>query len=372
MTVQSIQSGIPVPSGMNRQIKTQPADFNNILAKQIVSARGNVSPTQSGMPQAAPQGGGGNGIPDLVKIGTVTSKVPTVSNLLISHPSYKKDCWRIVLSDVNHDKPYRRIRAGTDIYYDPSTKELLWGKMIKEQLNGTANPIQGTKKELPPPTSYGNPTKNESVAVTQPPKTEVTQADAFNEKLLGAIEPLIGKPYEEMNCFELLVNGLKKIGFTYNGREGFGRKLISMALNRGLPMNAYLNGEGLVRFTDGHIFTQSVNKVTNPDIQAQSALKKMTPFFDKGNILSFSTETRGHTGIISKNGDAWTYINSGVMDHPVGMISSEKGVGEENLQKEITSWFHLAAKRDESLKITIGRLNGQKLAAYQRRSGRTA
>jgi len=41
-----------------------------------------------------------------------------------------------------------------------------------------------------------------------------------------------------------------------------------------------------------------------------------------------------------------------------------KGVGEESLEAEIRNWFELAKSRKESLRITLGRLNEQKLLTY--------
>ena len=74
-------------------------------------------------------------------------------------------------------------------------------------------------------------------------------------------------------------------------------------------------------------------------------------------ILSFSTQTRGHTGIVSQNNQYWTYINSGRMDHHIGSHHDPKSVGEEFLAGEIKNWVKLAAKSGEHLKITLGRLN---------------
>ena len=91
----------------------------------------------------------------------------------------------------------------------------------------------------------------------------------------------------------------------------------------------------------------------------------MAAHLEKGNILSFSTETRGHTGIVSNKNGTWTYINSGVIDNPVNKNTTPKGVGEEKLDKEIENWFRLAFKRNESLVITLGKLNQNKLAAYE-------
>lgn len=90
----------------------------------------------------------------------------------------------------------------------------------------------------------------------------------------------------------------------------------------------------------------------------------MGSYLEKGLILSFSTHTRGHTGIVSKKDGAWTFINSGNMDHNIGILGRAKGVGEETLNEEIKNWFKLASRKNESLSITVGRLDESKLDAF--------
>jgi|GEM_PF-2448206 len=61
-----------------------------------------------------------------IKLGTLSATQPTVSHLLANHPVYGGDCWEIIHSDMNRDKPYTRIPAGTTIYLDPQTDEIFW------------------------------------------------------------------------------------------------------------------------------------------------------------------------------------------------------------------------------------------------------
>ena len=101
-------------------------------------------------------------------------------------------------------------------------------------------------------------------------------------------------------------------------------------------------------------------------------LEEVEPLLEKGFILSFSTPTRGHTGIVSRRDDLWTYINSGNMDHQIGEGGIPKGVGEESLSAEVKNWFRLAQSRNEPLQISLGQLDAQKLAFFQKnRSGVT-
>ena len=52
------------------------------------------------------------------------------------------------------------------------------------------------------------------------------------------------------------------------------------------------------------------------------------------------------------------------MDHNVETPRDTKSVGEEYLMGEIKNWFALAAERDESLVITLGRLHEEKLRSF--------
>ena len=148
------------------------------------------------------------------------------------------------------------------------------------------------------------------------------------------------------------------------GRGGLGEKLIKMAMRKGLPSNAYLNGEGLIKVSGSKVYSKSIIRVRDSETQARKVYKEMEPLLKKGFILSFSTPTRGHTGIVSQKNSSWTYINSGDMDHNVETPSDTKSVGEEYLMGEIENWLALAAKRDESLVITLGRLQEEKLRSF--------
>lgn len=280
--------------------------------------------------------------PALVSIGTVTRKNPNVFRLLINHPVYQKDSWRILHSQINRDKPYTRIRAGTEIFLDPETREILWGKMREAP-------------EAPKAAAKSEP--------AQPVKEQKYPADEkpFSERLVGAVKPLLGKPYGEINCYELLVKGLTNLGVRYEGAGGLGRKLMVMAKEQGLPMNAYFNGEGLIAASGSPVYSKTFLSVRSPESQASQLLEEIEPHLAEGQILSFSIHSRGHTGIVSRANDTWTLINSGEMDHPLRSSELSKGVGEESLEAEIRDWFKLARDRGESLRITIGRLNEHQL-----------
>jgi hypothetical protein len=311
----------------------QKIDFSEVLKTKQAGESGRSSQVEPKQEQT------------LVSLGKVTRQTPNVSSLLVKHPVYKKDCWRILYSQANRDKPYTRIRPGTEIFLDPKTREVVWGKMrpAPEVSNAVAS-----AKQPPPATEQKNPATEQ----------------AFSERLVGAVKPLYGKPYGEINCYELLVKGLTNLGVRYEGAGGLGRKLIVMAKEQGLPMNAYFNGEGLIAASGSPVYSKTLLQVRSPEKQAAQLLKEIEPHLEKGQILSFSIHSRGHTGIVSRVNDTWTLINSGKMDHTLNSKALPKGVGEESLAAEVRDWFELARARRESLLVTLGRLNEQQLLTY--------
>lgn len=61
-----------------------------------------------------------------VHLGTITRDQPTVSHLLAGNEGYGSECWEIIHSGQNHNKPYTRIPEGTEIFLDPQTREISW------------------------------------------------------------------------------------------------------------------------------------------------------------------------------------------------------------------------------------------------------
>jgi hypothetical protein len=278
-----------------------------------------------------------------ILLGTISSETPTVSDLLIKHPDYERDPWSIIHAEANQGKPFTRMPIGTQVYLDPETSELIWGGQIeKESKMVVASAIA------------------DSAGVTN----SGPEADRLSEALVKAVEPLLGSPYERLNCYEMVVVGLKNLGIRYEGRGGLAEKLIRTAEAKGLPTNAYFNGEGLVAVSGRQVYSKTLPKVMNLDRDVEKLYQEMEPLLRRGFILSFSTPTRGHTGIVSRKDELWTYINSGNMDHSVMDGRVAKGVGEELLRDELKNWLRLAAERNEPLQITLGRIQEAKIQAY--------
>ena len=108
--------------------------------------------------------------------------------------------------------------------------------------------------------------------------------------------------------------------------------------------------------------------MSNWQSETAALVREIEPLLDNGQILSFSTEKRGHTGVISQRNNQWTFINSGRLDNSVNHSSLNRGVGEEILAEEIGNWFKTAQAGKETLTVTLGRLEQTKIqTAYNPR-----
>ncbi|MFH1156489.1 MAG: hypothetical protein V1793_21990 [Pseudomonadota bacterium] len=284
--------------------------------------------------------------PMMVEIGTIGPDGPTVSHLLCRSP-YRKACWDIVHSDVNAGKPFRAIHTGTRVFMDIETRELVW-----DRVEPPAAP-EGTAPVSPEHCKSPSPGKDPSGSLAK------DGADMVN-----AVRSFIGTDYSKMDCFELLVGGLQNLGVQYRGRGGLGERLVQKAVDKGLALNRYMNGEGLVRTSGDNVFQKRFLRVINPDREAEEVMAEMSPVLQEGQILSFSMRTRGHTGVVSQRDGLWTFINSGTLDNTVSKTRVHKGVGEENLVAELKNWFRLAGEKKEGLQITVGSLNMNMLSAF--------
>jgi hypothetical protein len=324
-----------IPRGIENH--TGANSFSRVLARQTETAQSSASETPGTAADRQK-----NPAP-LLKLGTLDRSTSTVSELLIRHPEFGRDCWKIIHSPANQNKAYTRIPVNTDIFLNTHSMELVW-------------------HDDPPAQTVS---RSQSVATMSPPAGAGPIGDA---PLLAAVEPFMGSSYDQMNCYELLVNGLQGMGYQYHGRGGLQESLIQAARQQGLAANAYLTGEGLVDKSGTVLFRNSYTDIDDPTGQARALLSEMAPVLEKGAILSFSTPTRGHTGIVSRQHDDWTYINSGVLDNLLHPGTDDrplaKGVGEETLLDEVENWFKLARRQGEPLMVTIGRFDTTKLAAY--------
>lgn len=278
---------------------------------------------------------------ELVSLGKIDTNNPTVSHLLKNNEDLKHHMWDLLNSDVNKNKPYQRIPADTEIMLNPRTNEIVW------ENSGVPAGGHNSKMLIGDSVHHGRQAK------------EIDTRLATN--LSDAVQAYKGISYEKINCYELLVKGLNKMNIAYSGKNGLYSRLTTMAAEQGLAENAYLNGEGIVKAAGSTLVTKNYSKITDWRARATDLIAEIEPLLGSGQILSFSTERRGHTGIVGRKGNQWTFINSGRMDNSVDGSTIHRGVGEEVLDEEIGNWFRSAQEKGEALSVTLGQLDQHKI-----------
>jgi len=349
------------------------SQFQSLFQEKIAPQGGNVPPAEGSVPDNRPES-------QRVFLGNLTPEHPTVSHLLYAS-SHKNECWDILARGVNADKPFTRIPSGTPIFMDASTSEILWGSSMSDPPD-TISHGKPSMPDSPPVLNTLTPDQNmapgkkvdspgllfKKAAESPPvPPSSISENPAPFPGLDQAVGGFIGTSYSRMNCYELLVGGLERMGVQYGGKHGLPRHLVDQASREGKPSYSLHSGEGLTRAIGSDVFMESIPRVSRVNSQARAVMEKMTDVLQEGQILSFSTPTRGHTGVISRKGDNWTFINSGVMDHNLAGKNGGRAVGEERLNEEIKNWFRRAQKEGNGLTITLGEVDSTKLSRFQRK-----
>ena len=65
------------------------------------------------------------------------------------------------------------------------------------------------------------------------------------------------------------------MGINYNGRGGIYNQLVNMAEARGLPRNAYLNGEGLIEASGSQVYLKFISKIQDIDTQTEEIYEEI-------------------------------------------------------------------------------------------------
>lgn len=343
----------------------------------------------------------------LVHLGRLSSENPTVSHLLVRNPDYTSDCWSIVHNSMNQTKPFRQLLAGQDVWFNPATQEIVLdgqrrdpvkidadiknasGVPDRRQENEPSNAVssidnsiaassEDSTKWSESPDFPARPSPAEFLApafsFTDPTLEDKSSHEAASSfSLSQAVAAYRGQPYSSLDCYELVVQGLKDLGLKYSGQQGLQKALIQEAKANNLPLNALLTGEGLISSLGQPVaetsFTPEKDGVHE---QAEKVLASWQDNLEPGMIVSFSTRSRGHTGVLSSHQNQWTFINSGRIDNSIHPGEKGQQVGEEDLLKELVNWMQRAADEKSHLQITVGRLEKAKLAAYQSPAGRRA
>ncbi|MCK8602405.1 hypothetical protein [Desulfoferrobacter suflitae] len=314
----------------------------------------------------------------LICLGKISRENPTVSHLLSASPDYQKRCWELIHAPQNRDKPYRQLAVGQAIYFDREKQEILWDCQEKARSTGRVAQSYSVVASL----KVGKPgSQNTPVSMTaaRANKSEskgwkqgVTAApgspsmpdgsQALGRELVQKLRAFIGKSYKRLNCYELVVAGLKGVGIRYEGRDGVQQSLIRRAMRQRLPLNSYFTGEGLIEASGEALFSKQFHSRRRPAGIAREIWQEIKPVLEPGLVISFSTGRRGHTGVVARYRGHWTLINSGFMDNDLHSPVRQKRVGEEKLMQEILNWSRLAHSRRQPLNLTLGRIDKNKAA----------
>lgn len=292
----------------------------------------------------------------LLPLGVIDENNPTLSHLLKKSYQYGDNAWNIIFSSANRNKPYASVRPGSLISINPRTLEL----------------------SFDPPTdraaclSSSDTKSGESATALPVGMSDSPSQQQFSEKLAESVKAYLGQPYREIDCYALVVKGLKDQGVRYSGSGGLRNRLEHMAARHGLPRNAYQNGEGLIEVAGNKLYDKSFIRIKDVEGQSRQVMEQIQPLLREGMLLSFSTPSRGHTGVVAKKDGQWTYVNSGVIDHQINGGAVSKRVGEEKLEEEIKNWFLLAKNRQTSLKVSAGLFDTEKLKTNGRMLADTA
>ena len=154
--------------------------------------------------------------------------------------------------------------------------------------------------------------------------------------------------FRNKDCLEFLADLLEENGITYYGKNGVAEALIVKARSEGKNLNAYLTGEGITRKLSSNPVTVEIKKDGSDSFE--DVWNRIIPHIQKGTILSFSSQSFGHTGIVDRVGNRWIYFNSsGIPSKP-----ETYKVLAEDLKREIRSWFQRAKSQKTFLHITAG------------------
>ncbi|MCF8030963.1 MAG: hypothetical protein K9K39_08720 [Desulfohalobiaceae bacterium] len=287
----------------------------------------------------------------LVRLGTITEETPTVSHMLMQYSGDSEQCWDIVHDPVNRDKPFRDMSRGETVWLDPGSKEIVFGE------NPGAEPNAAHGSPSPAPDTVSDLFHDEQSRTSGMPTLSTGN-------LNQAVTSYSGTPYSRLDCYELVVQGLKDMGVDYSGRKGLQHQLMQRARQEERAPNAYLTGEGLIRSLGSRVFQQDVSGISHPEGTARELMRSLGNRLEPGMILSLSTPSGGHTGVISRKDGQWTFINSGRIQHAVDGENIRHGVAEEDLHSELAGWLERAGEKGQSLSISVGRLSPDKLSRF--------
>ncbi len=203
----------------------------------------------------------------------------------------------------------------------------------------------------------------ERINIKTSPKNQETDAVTRTRvtKGISKVQNLRSR-FNNKDCLEFLAGVLEENGISYYGKKGVADILIARARKEDKKLNAYLTGEGITQLLSSKPITIHVPSDTGKSFE--DIWDKIKPHIKKGAILSFSSKHFGHTGIIDQTGDRWTYFNS---SGAVGKPRTYKVLAED-LNREIHNWWQRAQRQNIFLDITIGTIDRNLAARFDRSS----
>ncbi len=187
------------------------------------------------------------------------------------------------------------------------------------------------------------------------PRTELEvhsrrQDDTLGSELIRVSrERYLGRSYSKRDCYTFLVRALEDIGVRYYGPEGLRSELVQKALNDGLSPYRYLTGEAVTHSLTGRPVEIHIPNAREDALE--STWKQLERALLPGAVLSISSQTFGHTGIVAENNAQWTFLNSSTQRRSAG---TGYRIQEEDLKSELKEWLQRARKRNSFLTITLG------------------
>jgi hypothetical protein len=328
---------------------------------------------------------------NLIKIGTLSKDLPTVSQLLNSDQRFTGYQWNIILADINHDKPFSRLSPGTEVSINPDNLELLFGdadhekKMSRveapvypeiaapsrhvpsEQIPIEKRPPQETKispaqpapvvekmeqkPAAPAPLAESQKREAQMTTSATTTKSSVYQplrkgSDGllFNDKLAFSAEQMIGMDSSKVDSYELLVRGLQSQGIQYEGEKGLKENLDQLAAMVRLDKTALQNVDGILQIAGETLYAKTLGVHATKE-ELTDCTNTMKQFLQKGLVVKLSTPSTNKSGIVSNLQDEWTLISS-----------DKKTVNEATIDQTIKDLQSQASEKNEPLTVAVSRL----------------
>jgi hypothetical protein len=166
----------------------------------------------------------------------------------------------------------------------------------------------------------------------------------FTNRLAFSAEQMLGFPSAKIDDYELLTNVLQSQGIQCEGERGLQENLGKLATLSHLDQSTLQNIEGIIKVTGETVYSKTIGALSTKE-QISDITNTMTPYLQKGLIVTLSTPTIKQSGIVSNLQGQWTLIGT-----------NTKGVNEVAINQKITDLHNKASVNNEHLTVTLSRL----------------